>query len=141
MTLYCRYRLVDAPVLSRSEKSYLEAGMIVRKKVPSRMGDVFPVGDPALFYALCRTDGDEPSFRRMDIFESMWAMEQGIKMEDRPRMEGYPRTLEDGSVAIIGTDGLTMRQILREVAWAKHEHPEWEITVDGDKHAIVGRRV
>ena len=140
MTLYCRYRMVEGPSLTREEKDDLQAGMIVRKKAPSRMGDVFPVGDPTMFYALCRSDSGTPSFRRMDIFESMLAVEQGMEMEDRPKREGYPRTLDDGTLVLIGTEGLTMRQVLREVAWARRENPGFEITVDGDLNAIVGRR-
>ena len=40
----------------------------------------------------------------------------------------------------IRTCDLTLSQVMSEIARLQSEHPEYEIFMDGDAYAIVGRR-
>lgn len=40
----------------------------------------------------------------------------------------------------IKTCGLTLAQVLEEVERLKKEYPDYEIFLDGDAYAVVGRR-
>ena len=40
----------------------------------------------------------------------------------------------------VKTSDLTLSQVLAEVEWIKKEYPQYDIFMDGDLYAIVGRR-
>lgn len=46
---------------------------------------------------------------------------------------------QDHILIDIRTSELTLRQLMTEIARLQKEHPEWDIFMDGDAYAIVGR--
>ena len=49
-------------------------------------------------------------------------------------------SLPDRVFIDIRTCDLTLSQVMSEIARLQSEHPEYEIFMDGDAYAIVGRR-
>lgn len=52
-----------------------------------------------------------------------------------------PRTVIDHVLIDIPTCDLTTRAFIAEAERLKAQHPSWEVFLDGDRNALVGREV